>query len=226
MKKSTDISKMDTSITKEAKSMKNYLPISHVVWNLYNAILVPSSDYVSTSVKDCRKDFRKKYEETEVVSCENLEKVMEALELLPEKEREIIIQRFGLEDGIPKSLEGVGKVFCVTREYIRQREAKALKMMRAPSRLRKLPALFGFVPPVEPLPVEEIDAGTDIMNLGLSVRSYNCLRRFGHINTVGDILEYPKEGWPKIKNLGRKSALEIQERMREVGYPNFRIETC
>ena len=47
-------------------------------------------------------------------------------------------QRFGLDDGKPKALEEVGKQFHVTRERIRQIEAKALRKLRHPSRSRKL----------------------------------------------------------------------------------------
>ena len=46
--------------------------------------------------------------------------------------------RFGLEDGRPRTLEEVGKVFDITRERIRQIEAKALRKLRHPSRSKKL----------------------------------------------------------------------------------------
>ena len=57
---------------------------------------------------------------------------------LKERERQVIILRFGLEDGHPRTLEEVGKKFDVTRERIRQIEAKALRKLRHPSRSRKL----------------------------------------------------------------------------------------
>ena len=57
---------------------------------------------------------------------------------LKERERQVIILRFGLEDGHPRTLEEVGKAFNVTRERIRQIEAKALRKLRHPSRSRKL----------------------------------------------------------------------------------------
>lgn len=53
---------------------------------------------------------------------------------LKEREREVIILRFGLEDGRPRTLDEVGKVFHVTRERIRQIEAKALKRLQNPTR--------------------------------------------------------------------------------------------
>lgn len=50
----------------------------------------------------------------------------------------VLSLRFGLEDGNPKTLEEVGKEFNVTRERIRQIEAKALRKLRHPSRSKKL----------------------------------------------------------------------------------------
>jgi RNA polymerase primary sigma factor len=57
---------------------------------------------------------------------------------LTDRERRVILLRFGLEDGRARTLEEVGKEFNVTRERIRQIEAKALRKLRHPSRSRKL----------------------------------------------------------------------------------------
>ena len=57
---------------------------------------------------------------------------------LKEREREVIILRFGLRDGHPRTLEEVGKIFNVTRERIRQIEAKALRKLRNPVRSKKI----------------------------------------------------------------------------------------
>lgn len=57
---------------------------------------------------------------------------------LPRREEKIIRLRFGLNDGSPKTLEEVGRMFNITRERVRQIEAKALKKLRHPTRLRKL----------------------------------------------------------------------------------------
>ncbi|HSV73022.1 MAG TPA: RNA polymerase sigma factor RpoD [Chthonomonadales bacterium] len=66
------------------------------------------------------------------------EKIEQALDLLTPRERDVLIMRFGLEDGCQRTLEEVGRHFRVTRERIRQIEAKALKKLRHPSRCRKL----------------------------------------------------------------------------------------
>ena len=57
---------------------------------------------------------------------------------LKERERQVIVLRFGLEDGHPRTLEEVGQQFNVTRERIRQIEAKALRKLRHPNRSNKV----------------------------------------------------------------------------------------
>ena len=66
------------------------------------------------------------------------EKIEEALDQLTIRERDVVRMRFGLDDGYPHTLEEVGKHFRVTRERIRQIEAKALKKLRHPSRNSRL----------------------------------------------------------------------------------------
>ena len=66
------------------------------------------------------------------------EELANALESLTERERQVVKLRFGLEDGRARTLEEVGKEFNVTRERIRQIEAKALRKLRHPSRSKRL----------------------------------------------------------------------------------------
>ena len=66
------------------------------------------------------------------------EQLEEVLGTLTEREQKVLTLRFGLEDGRARTLEEVGKEFNVTRERIRQIEAKALRKLRHPSRSRKL----------------------------------------------------------------------------------------
>lgn len=70
------------------------------------------------------------------------DKMNEVLETLTDRERKVLIQRFGLLDGKPKTLEEVGLEFNVTRERIRQIEAKALRKMRHPTRSKQLKAFL------------------------------------------------------------------------------------
>ncbi|MEG0036769.1 MAG: RNA polymerase sigma factor [Victivallaceae bacterium] len=70
------------------------------------------------------------------------DKMKEVLKTLTERERFVLIHRFGLMDGKPKTLEEVGSTFNVTRERIRQIEAKALRKMRHPIRSKQLMAFL------------------------------------------------------------------------------------
>lgn len=66
------------------------------------------------------------------------EQLNDVLKTLSSREEQVLIYRYGLNDGAPKTLEEVGKIFKVTRERIRQIEVKALRKLRHPSRRKKL----------------------------------------------------------------------------------------
>ena len=70
------------------------------------------------------------------------ERISEVLRSLTPREREVIELRFGLRDGQPRTLEEVARTYGITRERIRQIEAKALRKLRHPSRSRKLKAFL------------------------------------------------------------------------------------
>lgn len=70
------------------------------------------------------------------------DKLGEVLATLTDRERTVLIERFGLVDGKPKTLEEVGVRFKVTRERVRQIEAKALRKMRHPTRAKQLQAFL------------------------------------------------------------------------------------
>ncbi len=71
------------------------------------------------------------------------EHLFQALNTLTPREQEVIIMRYGLKDSRPKTLEEVGREFNVTRERIRQIEAKALRKLRHPNRTKKLKDYIG-----------------------------------------------------------------------------------
>jgi len=66
------------------------------------------------------------------------EQMDDVLGTLTEREKKVLRLRFGIGDGYPRTLEEVGAVFKVTRERVRQIEAKALRKLRHPTRSRKL----------------------------------------------------------------------------------------
>ena len=73
-----------------------------------------------------------------VIKSKLKEAVAEVLEELSEKERNIVILRFGFEDGRTRTLEEIGQIYGLTRERIRQLEAKALRKLKNPKRSNKL----------------------------------------------------------------------------------------
>ena len=70
------------------------------------------------------------------------DKITDVLDSLTQRERSVLSLRFGLADGYSRTLEEVGRQFKVTRERIRQIEAKALRKMRHPTRIRQLHGFF------------------------------------------------------------------------------------
>jgi len=66
------------------------------------------------------------------------EQIGDVLVTLSDRERQVLLLRFGLQDGSPRTLEEVGQIFSVTRERVRQIEAKALRKLRHPTRSRRL----------------------------------------------------------------------------------------
>ena len=74
------------------------------------------------------------------------EQLLEVLEILTEREQRVLELRYGLKGGAPKTLEEVGAAFNVTRERVRQIEAKALRKLRHPSQSRKLRDYIDYTP--------------------------------------------------------------------------------
>ena len=82
--------------------------------------------------------------------------------------------------------------------------------------MRKLPFRY-------PDEANEQLGSSDLAELNLNLATYNCLRR-ARIDTISDILHYPKDLWPKVKNLGRKRIKEVEEQMRLAGYKDFSVD--
>lgn len=99
---------------------------------------MPVGDDGDSSVGDFVSDSESSDPEQEVIVSAMREDIQKALSTLTERERTVIELRFGLDGGYGKTLEEVGEVFHVTRERIRQIEAKALRKLRHPARSRYL----------------------------------------------------------------------------------------
>ncbi|WP_304944980.1 RNA polymerase sigma factor RpoD [Verrucomicrobium sp. BvORR034] len=126
-----------------------HLPVERV-----NAVLRMSQQPVSLQTKvgdsDGDTEFGDFIEDNTSVSPMELtamnllrDKLKDVLDSLTDRERAVLEQRFGLVDGSGRTLEEVGRQFHVTRERIRQIEAKALRKLRHPTRIRKLGGFFG-----------------------------------------------------------------------------------
>ena len=118
----------------DEKKIKNIIKISQEPVSLET----PVGDSEDTSLKDFIED-ENEYSPVDAVVNDNLkERVREVLKTLTPREEKVLKLRFGLDDGRARTLEEVGKRFNVTRERIRQIEAKALRKLRHPSRSKKL----------------------------------------------------------------------------------------
>ena len=168
--------------------------------------------------------------------------LIEAMSDLTDREQKVLKLRYKHY----LTLEQCGYHFNVTRERIRQVEAKALRKLRNPhvskhwvldtmdkareaqEKLSRLELenirLKNFIEshltdvkiPCDNERKEDSVSDISIDDLELSVRSFNCLRRAG-INTIGDLDGFTVERFMKIRNLGRKSMGEVITRLKEYG---------
>ena len=127
--------KMNVSVEK----IREIYKISQEPVSLETPIGEEDDSHLGDFIKDERNLSPEEYATNEMLKDE----IAEVLETLTEREEKVIRLRFGLEDGKSRTLEEVGQLFCVTRERIRQIEAKALRKLRHPSRSRKLKDYMG-----------------------------------------------------------------------------------
>ena len=127
--------KMNTSVDK----IRDIYKISQEPVSLETPIGEEDDSHLGDFVPDERNMSPEEYATNEMLKDE----ISEILLTLTEREEKVIRLRFGLEDGKSRTLEEVGKMFNVTRERIRQIEAKALRKLRHPSRSRKLKDYMG-----------------------------------------------------------------------------------
>ena len=122
--------KMNTSVEK----IREIYKISQEPVSLETPIGEEDDSHLGDFIKDEHNMSPEEYTTNELLKDE----IADILLTLTEREEKVIRLRFGLEDGKARTLEEVGQIFGVTRERIRQIEAKALRKLRHPSRSRKL----------------------------------------------------------------------------------------
>lgn len=127
--------KMKTSVEKVREIYK----ISQDPVSLETPIGEEDDSHLGDFIPDERSMSPEEYTTNEILK----EEIGDVLLTLTEREERVIKLRFGLEDGKSRTLEEVGQIFGVTRERIRQIEAKALRKLRHPSRSRKLKDFLG-----------------------------------------------------------------------------------
>lgn len=127
--------KMHTTVDK----IRDIYKISQEPVSLETPIGEEEDSHLGDFIKDERNVSPEEYATNEMLKDE----ISKVLLTLTEREEKVIRLRFGLEDGKSRTLEEVGQLFDVTRERIRQIEAKALRKLRHPSRSRKLKDYMG-----------------------------------------------------------------------------------
>ncbi len=127
--------KMNTNVEK----IREIYKISQDPVSLETPIGEEDDSHLGDFIKDERSLSPEEFATNEMLKDE----ISQVLLTLTEREEKVVRLRFGLEDGKPRTLEEVGQMFGVTRERIRQIEAKALRKLRHPSRSRKLRDYIG-----------------------------------------------------------------------------------
>ena len=122
--------KMNVSVDK----VREVIKISQDPVSLETPIGEEDDSHLGDVIKDESSLSPEEYTENEILK----EEIDDVLKSLQQREQEVLRLRFGLKDGTCHTLEEVGKKFNVTRERIRQIEAKALRKLRHPSRAKKL----------------------------------------------------------------------------------------
>ncbi|MCR5504123.1 MAG: sigma-70 family RNA polymerase sigma factor [Elusimicrobiaceae bacterium] len=119
---------------------RNMLELIERVKNIQNmtSLAAPIGEEDGANVGDTIADKKNNQPEEIIEKLIKREEVENILTKLSEKEAKIIKLRFGIDSGYPRTLEEVGKMFNVTRERVRQIEAKAIRRLRHPSRARQL----------------------------------------------------------------------------------------
>jgi len=133
-----NVKELSKELEMSEPDVKNLFRISQRTTSLSTAI----NDEEDATLEDFIKDPNQSSIYDNVTNKFIKEYLFEVLDTLTPRERKVLVLRYGLEDGKPRTLEEVGKQFNVTRERIRQIEAKAIRKLKHPSRAKKLRGLL------------------------------------------------------------------------------------
>src|SRR3989339_246847 len=128
------IKELSRALEMSEDEIKNLFRISQRTTSLSTAI----NDEEDATLEDFIRDPNQSSIYDNVTNKFIKEYLFEVLDTLTPRERKVLVLRYGLEDGKPRTLEEVGRQFNVTRERIRQIEAKAIRKLKHPSRAKKL----------------------------------------------------------------------------------------
>jgi len=137
------LQKLGRKPTEEEISKKSRMSVEKVreiikVSQLPLSLEIPIGDEESSHLGDFVEDYTIAHPDETVLHGMLRDDLEEVMNSLSEREKTVLKLRFGLEDGRPRTLEEVGQLYKVTRERIRQIEAKALRKLKHPTRSRKL----------------------------------------------------------------------------------------
>ena len=137
------LQKLGRKPTEKEISQKAHIPVDKVreiikISQIPLSLEMPIGDEESSRLGDFVEDCSMQAPDDVVLHGLLRDDLEDVMNTLTEREKIVLKLRFGLEDGHPRTLEEVGKVFNVTRERIRQIEAKALRKLKHPTRARKL----------------------------------------------------------------------------------------
>ncbi len=128
----------DEEIAKKARMSVDKVREINKVSQLPLSLEIPIGDEDSSHLSDFVEDYTTSYPDESVLHGMLREDLEEVMKSLSERERTVLKLRFGIDDGRQRTLEEVGQLYKVTRERIRQIEAKALRKLKHPTRSRKL----------------------------------------------------------------------------------------
>lgn len=192
-------------------------PATCIVWRLYYEI---QPDI--TIKRICFSN--EQYEEMEAVSDDQHRKVVETVMSLPDDEGKVLLGLYALEGGTKQTLKKVAKTLETSPETVKKIERQALRDLKKPNYLIKLPEILGWENRKTPNLAFYRGTATPEKKTRLSEfywesgTTYQALLD-NEIYTVGDVLRFPKKDWEKMRN--PKVLANVEDVMHQMGFYDF-----